>query len=211
MAAGAPVRRVGVVLFEGFTVLDVYGPVQAFAACRTMKPDGTPNRYFQIAMLGRQPGPVLAGEGPATQADHSFAEAPACDVLLVPGGFGTRAAVGDLGFVTALRALAERTPVTTTVCTGSALLARTGLLDDRPATSNKIAWDWVVSQGPRVRWKRRARWVDDGAILTSSGVSAGIDMALALVARLNGRDMAVAAARNMEYVWREDADDDPFA
>ncbi len=209
--AEVPVRRVGVVLFDGFTVLDVYGPVQAFAACRTMTPDGTPHRYFQIAMLGPRSGPIRAGEGPATQADFSLAEAPACDVLLVPGGFGTRAAVADADFLAALRGLAERAPVTATVCTGSALLARTGLLDGRPATSNKIAWDWVVAQGPRVRWKRRARWVDDGAILTSSGVSAGIDMALALVARLNGRDMAVAAARNMEYVWREDADDDPFA
>jgi transcriptional regulator GlxA family with amidase domain len=101
--------------------------------------------------------------------------------------------------------------VTTTVCTGSALLARTGLLDDRPATSNKIAWDWVVAQGPRVRWQRRARWVDDGNVLTSSGVSAGIDMALALIARLNGRDLALTAARNMEYVWHEDPGDDPFA
>jgi transcriptional regulator GlxA family with amidase domain len=176
-----------------------------------MKPDGSPHRYFEIAMLGPRPGPVRAGEGPATHADFSFAEAPACDILLVPGGFGTRRAVDDGGFLTGLRALAERAPVTTTVCTGSALLARTGLLDGRPATSNKIAWDWVVKQGPRVLWKRRARWVDDGNILTSSGVSAGIDMALALVARLNGRDSAVAAARNMEYVWREDADDDPFA
>jgi transcriptional regulator GlxA family with amidase domain len=209
--AEIPVRRVGVVLFDGFTVLDVYGPVQAFAACRVMKPDGTPHRYFEIAMLGPRSGPVRAGEGPATHADFSFGEAPACDVLLVPGGFGTRRAVDDPGFLSGLRGLAERAPVTATVCTGSALLARTGLLDGRPATSNKIAWDWAVAQGPRVRWKRRARWVDDGTILTSSGVSAGIDMALALVARLNGRDMAVAAARNMEYVWRADPDDDPFA
>ena len=97
------------------------------------------------------------------------------------------------------------------MCTGSALLARTGRLDGRPATSNKIAWDWVVQQGPRVRWQRRARWVDDGDVLTSSGVSAGMDMALALIARLNGHDMAVAAARNMEYIWNEDALNDPFS
>ena len=101
--------------------------------------------------------------------------------------------------------------MTTTVCTGSALLARTGLLDGRPATSNKLAWDWVVQQGPAVRWQRRARWVDDGNVLTSSGVSAGIDMALSLVERLNGRDMAVASARNMEYVWNTDPANDLFA
>ena len=69
----------------------------------------------------------------------------------------------------------------------------------------------MVQQGPKVLWKRKARWVDDGDLVTSSGVSAGIDMALALIARLNGRDMAVAAARNMEYIWHEQADDDPFA
>ncbi len=84
-------------------------------------------------------------------------------------------------------------------------------MDSRPATSNKISWDWVLQQGPRVLWKRKARWVDDGNLVTSSGVSAGIDMTLALIARLHGRDMVVSAARNMEYVWRQDPDDDPFA
>jgi len=97
------------------------------------------------------------------------------------------------------------------VCTGSALLARTGVMDGRPATSNKVAWDWVVKQGPRVRWQRKARWVDDGDLVTSSGVSAGIDMALSVVARLHGTDMARQAARFMEYVWHESAEDDPFA
>jgi len=211
MAGDVPLRRVGVALFEGFTVLDVYGPVQAFAACRTTRPDGTLERHFQIVTLAQRPGLVRAGEGPGTQADVALGEAPPLDVLLIPGGFGTRTAVDDAGLIAGLRGLAQRVPVTATVCTGAALLARTGLLDDRPATSNKIAWDWVVRQGPHVRWQRRARWVDDDDILTSSGVSAGIDMALALIARLNGRDRALDAARAMEYVWRDDAADDPFA
>jgi transcriptional regulator GlxA family with amidase domain len=211
MAGDVPVRRVGVALFEGFTVLDVYGPVQVFGACRTVRPDGTRTPHFQITTLGPTPGLVRSGEGPGTQADTAFADAPPLDVLLIPGGFGTRAAVTDAPLIAHLRAIALRVPVTATVCTGSALLARTGLLDGRPATSNKIAWDWAVQQGPRVRWQRRARWVDDGSILTSSGVSAGIDMTLALIARLNGRDRALDAARAMEYVWRDDAADDPFA
>jgi transcriptional regulator GlxA family with amidase domain len=202
---------VGIVLFEGFTCLDVYGPLQAFASCRVMRPDGAPQPYFEIATLAGQPGPVRAGEGASTVAEHALDAAPPLDILLVPGGFGTRRAVRDEAFLARLAAAARRVPVTATVCTGSALLARTGLLDDRPATSNKIAWDWVVQQGPRVRWQRRARWVDDGDIVTSSGVSAGIDMALALIARLEGRDLALASARNMEYVWREDPADDPFA
>jgi transcriptional regulator GlxA family with amidase domain len=205
------VKRVAVVLFEGFTVLDVYGPVQAFGAARVMRPDGTPHRFFEIVTIADAPGPVKSGEGPSTHADYAFADAPPYDIVLVPGGFGTRKAVDDGAFLKRLRAVSERAAVTTTVCTGSALLARTGVMDGRPATSNKISWDWVVQQGPRVLWKRKARWVDDGNLVTSSGVSAGIDMTLALIARLNGRDMAVSAARNMEYVWRQDPDDDPFA
>lgn len=205
------VRRVAVALFDGFTVLDVYGPVQAFASARTTKPDGSRQRFFEIFTVAADAGPVPSGEGVATVAAHRFEDAPPYDILLIPGGFGTRTAVNDETFLARLADASRRAALTTTVCTGSALLARTGLLDDRPATSNKLSWDWVVQQGPRVRWQRKARWVDDGTVLTSSGVSAGIDMALALVARLNGRDLAVAAARNMEYVWHEDASDDPFA
>ncbi len=211
MAETPAVKRVAVVLFDGFTVLDVYGPVQAFGACRVLRPDGTPRRFFEIFTIADRPGPVKSGEGPSTHADYAFAEAPPYDIVLVPGGFGTRAAVGDEAFLARLGAASQRAAVTTTVCTGSALLARTGVMDGRPATSNKIAWDWVIQQGPRVLWKRRARWVDDGNLVTSSGVSAGIDMTLALIARLHGRDMAVSAARNMEYVWHEHPDDDPFA
>jgi len=204
-------KRVAVVLFDGFTVLDAYGPIQAFGACRVMRPDGSPHRLFEVFTVADSVGPVRSGEGPATHADHAFAQAPDYDILLVPGGFGTRAAVKDEDFLARLAAASRRAAITTTVCTGSALLARTGLMDDRPATSNKISWDWVVQQGPRVLWKRKARWVDDGTLVTSSGVSAGIDMTLAVIAHLLGRDTAVSAARNMEYVWREDPDDDPFA
>jgi len=209
--AEAPVRRVAVALFEGFTVLDVYGPVQAFASARVARPDGSWHRLFEIITLAEKAGPVKAGEGPTTHADYAFADAPPYDILLIPGGFGTRQAVNNAPLLLALTAASRKAVVTTTVCTGSALLARTGLMDDRPATSNKVAWDWVVQQGPRVRWWREARWVDDGDLVTSSGVSAGIDMALSVVARLHGVDMARQAARFMEYVWHEDPADDPFA
>src|SRR4029453_6753832 len=220
MTSTTSVQRVAVALFEGFTVLDVYGPVQAFASCRVLQPDGKRRPFFEVFSMAAEAGRVKAGEGPASWAEWSFEKAPDYDILLIPGGFGTRAAVADQGFVGRPPAGRRRGPrgpgsrrprVTTTVCTGSALLARTGLLDGRPATSNKIAWDWVTQQGPKVLWKRKARWVDDGNIVTSSGVSAGIDMALALIERLHGREMALTSARNMEYVWREGAEDDPFA
>jgi transcriptional regulator GlxA family with amidase domain len=209
MTESLAVRRVAVVLFEGFTVLDVYGPVQAFASTRLTRPDGTIQRLFEIVTVAEKAGPIKSGEGPTTHADHAFADAPPYDVLLVPGGFGTRQAVNNAPLLLALTAASRRAAITTTVCTGHTL-ARTAH-GGRPATSNKVAWDWVVQQGPRVTWQRRARWVDDGDLVTSSGVSAGIDMALSVVARLQGMDLARQSARFMEYVWREDPGDDPFA
>jgi putative intracellular protease/amidase len=211
MGSDPTIRRVAVVLFDGFTVLDAYGPVQAFASCRVQKPDGTRQPLFELFSMAEQAGIVKPGEGPPSYAEYTFAEAPDYDILLVPGGFGTRAAVDNEVFLKQLAEASQRATVTTTVCTGSAILARTGLLDGRPATSNKLAWDWVVQQGPRVTWMRKARWVDAGNIITSSGVSAGIDMALSVIARLHGRDLAQSSARNMEYRWHDDAADDPFA
>ena len=211
MSETPSIHRVAVALFEGFTVLDVYGPVQAFASCRVVQADGKRRPFFEIFTMARESGQIKTGEGPATWAEWSFEKAPDYDILLIPGGFGSRAAVADQPFLERLAQASRRARITTTVCTGSALLARTGLLDGRPATSNKIAWDWVTQQGPRVLWKRKARWVDDGDVLTSSGVSAAIDMALSLIARLHGREMALTSARNMEYVWHESPDDDPFA
>jgi transcriptional regulator GlxA family with amidase domain len=205
------VRQVAVVLFERFTVLDVYGPVQAFASVRVPTEDGGVQRLFEIFTMAETVGVVQSSEGPPAYAQYSLVDAPDYDILLIPGGFGTRAAVSNTTFLERLAATSQRATITSTVCTGSALLARTGLLDGKPATSNKLAWDWVVQQGPKVNWIRQARWVDAGHIVTSSGVSAGIDMALSLVARLLGRDMALASARHMEYRWHEDAADDPFA
>jgi transcriptional regulator GlxA family with amidase domain len=206
-----PVRQVAVVLFPGFTVLDVYGPVQALAAAGIRAPDGTYHRYFKIVTVAATAGPIASSEGPITVADFSFTDLPPCDLVLVPGGMGTRKLVDDAGFIDMLGRLSRSSEITATVCTGSALVARTGLLDGRPATSNKMALEWVIAQGKDVLWKNSARWVDDGDIVSSSGVSAGTDMALALIERLHGRETAERAARVMEYVWNDDSTRDPFA
>lgn len=211
MAEAVPVRTVAIVLFEGFTVLDAYGPIQAFAMAGQRQEDGSFHRFFKVVTVARQAGPVKSSEGPSTVADYSFADLPGCDLMLVPGGMGTRPLVNDAEFLGMLAALSRKAALTTTVCTGSALLARTGLLDGREATSNKMAWDWVKQQGEAVEWVRKARWVDDGDIVTSSGVSAGIDMALAVISRLHGRAVAETAVRGMEYVWNDHPGNDPFA
>jgi putative intracellular protease/amidase len=129
----------------------------------------------------------------------------------VPGGSGTRREVSNEPLLAELRRLAGVARFATTVCTGSALLARSGALDGMRATSNKRAFAWAVAQGPRVRWVAEARWVEDGKFFTSSGVSAGMDMALALIARIADRETSVGIANRTEYAWHEDKGWDPFA
>ena len=110
-----------------------------------------------------------------------------------------------------LRSQAENARYVTSVCTGSALLARAGLLDGRRATTNKAAFDWVTSQSDEVDWQKQARWVKDERFFTSSGVSAGMDMALALIAEITDLDTAIQVAIWSEYEWHQNPDWDPFA
>jgi len=119
---------------------------------------------------------------------------PGFELLLVPGGLGTRPGVEDAALIGWLGEGSDASTLVATVCTGSALLARTGRLDGAAATSNKAAFGWVMQQGPKVDWKPEARWVEAGKFMTSSGVSAGMDMALAAIQRLYG----VAEAEGVE-------------
>jgi transcriptional regulator GlxA family with amidase domain len=193
---------VGVVLFPDFEVLDVFGPVEVLGFFKDT---------FRVVMIGPAAGPVPSSQGPRCVADHGLDDAPPLDMLLVPGGMGTRREVDNPVLLGWLERRAAAATHVTSVCTGAALLARAGLLDGHRATSNKRSWDWVVSQGPRVDWIRRARWVQDGRLWTSSGVSAGIDMTLQLVATHVGQDAAEAAAWRIEHAWHRDASYDPFA
>jgi len=144
-------------------------------------------------------------------ATRPLGEIESTDVLLVPGGFGTRELVNNGDFHAELVRVADRSKSVLSVCTGSALLAKAGLLDGARATSNKLAFDWVVSQGPGVDWVRRARWVTDGKFRTSSGVTAGIDMTLDFVREQLGLEVARKVATALEHRWTENAEDDPFA
>lgn len=194
--------RVGVVLFEGFELLDVCGPVELLA--------GLPE-YFDVELVGPAKGPVASAQGSLVMADSAYAEALAPEILLVPGGIGTRALVGEPGFLDWLRGWASSARLVASVCTGSGLLAVAGLLDGYRATSNKRAFAWASAQGPGVEWVAEARWVEDRDRWTSSGVAAGMDMTLALIARLHGEEVATAVADRVEYDWHRDPAWDPFA
>jgi transcriptional regulator GlxA family with amidase domain len=200
-ATPAPIK-VGAVLFDGFELLDVFGPLEMF---------GMLKERATLTMLAETPGPIRSFQGPACAVPTALAGDHGLDVLLIPGGMGTRREVANEAFLDEIRRQSERARYVATVCTGSGLLARTGALDGRRATSNKFAFTWAVSQGPRVNWVPQARWVEDGKFFTSSGVSAGIDMSLGLIAHLFGRDTSVTVANRAEYEWHEDKDWDPFA
>lgn len=192
----------GIVIFQDFEILDVFGPIEMFG----MYPE-----TFEVRLVAETQGALASVQGPRCLADDSFDEAKKYDVILVPGGRGTRREVDNLQLLQWLRDQAATAKHITSVCTGSALLAKAGVLDNRRATSNKMNFEWVASQGPKVNWVYEARWVQDGNILTSSGVSAGMDMSLALIRCILGEKAANDAALWAEYGWHKDPEDDPFA
>jgi transcriptional regulator GlxA family with amidase domain len=200
----AELRTFGVVLFEGFELLDVFGPLEAWGMLANMD-------QCKITTVAERSGAVTSAQGPKAIAEFSFSDCPHLDLMLIPGGIGTRNEISNKTLLDWLKVRAEKAEVVTTVCTGTAILAHTGLLDGRRATTNKRAFKWVAEQSAKVNWVREARWVEDGKFATSSGVSAGIDMALAVMARLYGAETAEAIAIAMEYEWHRDANWDPFA
>jgi transcriptional regulator GlxA family with amidase domain len=195
-------RTIGVVLFEDFELLDVFGPLEMF---------GMAADHFEIRLISEHGGVVASRQGPKSVSDDSFESAPAIDVVLVPGGIGTRREVDNPVLLDWLQQRAQQAELVTSVCTGSALLAKAGVLDGMRATTNKLAFTWAASQSAKVHWQQQARWVEDRKFFTSSGVSAGIDMSLAVIAKLVSHQAAEQAANFAEYDWHRDADWDPFA
>ena len=199
----------GIVLYPGFEPLDVFGPLEMIMNVGADR--------LLIHMIAQEavlvPSSAFAYSpsiAPKVQADFSLADAPPLDIIMVPGGYGTIQQLQNEALLGWLRQRAPSARFLTSVCSGSAILAKAGLLDDRKATSNKQLFSFVTAQGPEVDWQKSARWVEDGAIITSSGVSAGIDMALALIAKLYGVETAEAIANGTEYVWHRDPSADPF-
>lgn len=195
-------KRLGALLYPGFELLDTFGPLEMF---------GNLKGVVDVVTVAQIKGPVRSGQGPSAMADYGFDDCPPLDMLLIPGGDGTRTEVDNPVMIDWLRRRVPEISNVMTVCSGTALLARTGLLDGRRATTNKMFFNEVAESGPRVQWVREARWVEDGKYATSSGVSAGIDMALAVIAKLIGPQVSDNLAIATEYDWHRDANWDPFA
>lgn len=204
MATFVKPRSVGIILFDDVEVLDFCGPFEVFSVTRTdvggMEEPASP---YEVHLIAETDGQVRTVGGMRVTAHASFARCPSLDVLVVPGGWGTRAQLGNAAMLRFLQDQASAASLVTSVCTGSLLLARAGLLEGRRATTHWQVLDLMQEMFPNVRVERSLHVVEDGEILTSAGISAGIDMAIRVVTRQLGEAVARATARYMEYPYPE--------
>jgi transcriptional regulator GlxA family with amidase domain len=193
--AALSARHIGILLFDQVEELDAVGPWEVLAYWTGSYPqDG-----YAVSCLSRDGLPVTAAKGLVIGAHQAISDAPALDVLVHPGGQGTRRLLRDPAHLDWVRAQRATVPLMTSVCTGSLVYAAAGLLRGRPATTYWGALEELRALDPSVAVREHDRWVDDGDLITSAGVSAGIDMALHLVARLAGADRAREVRRGIQY------------
>ena len=179
--------------FENLETLDIFGPIEILARI-----DNANLHYVSL-----QGGLVQSRQGYFVETED-LSQINPDGIFVIPGGHGTRALVNDEHFLTELKTLCQNAEYVLSICTGSALLAKAGVLDGRKATSNKKAFEWVKSLSENVNWIPQARWTVDGKYYTSAGVSAGMDMALGFVSDIFGKEKAHQIASDIEYTWNSD-------
>jgi transcriptional regulator GlxA family with amidase domain len=194
-------RTVGILIFDDVEVLDFCGPFEVFAT--TITPGADPLRGeeppFRVVTIAERYATVACRGGLLVQPHYTIEDHPRLDILVVPGGYGTRREVNNTRLLDWIDAQNRSTELTTSVCTGAFLLAARGLLDNMPATTHWGSIDRLRTAHPAVTVLDNVRYVDNGHIVTSAGVSAGIDMSLHIVSRLLGEETARNTARRMEY------------
>lgn len=194
-------KQIAVILFDGFELLDVFGPVELLQFVPR----------YHLEFYAPSPGKVSSSQGIEVIAPRSLADLKSADLLLVPGGKGTRALVNNQDFIERLHLLGKNSATVASVCTGAALLAQAGLLSGYRATTNKRAYHWVTGFGPDVSWQPSARWVQDRSRWTSSGISAGIDMTAALIGHFEGHVVLQEILDRAELTVATDSSHDSFA
>ncbi len=198
-------KRVGILVFDAVEVLDFCGPFEVFSVTRLdesrRREDPSP---FEVVLVAERAGIVTAAGGLKVTPDHALADCPSLDVLVVPGGWGTRREIGNPALLEWIGARARTVETVASVCTGAMLLGQAGLLDGRRATTHWRSLGWMRESFPNVTVEEALHVVEDGNVFTSAGISAGIDMALLVVARYHGEEIARATARQMEYPYPDD-------
>lgn len=193
-------RSVAILLFDDVEVLDFAGPFEVFAVTDELA-DRT---LFNVFTIAERPGTIRARNGLKVVPDHTLETCPVPDILVVPGGFGTRPLLKRPSVLEWIRTRAQRTEIVASVCTGALVLAKAGLLDGQPATTHYLRHDLLRELAPTATVSEDRRFLDNGRIATSAGISAGLDLSLHLVARLHGAETAQRTAQYMEYHWRND-------
>jgi transcriptional regulator GlxA family with amidase domain len=198
-------KRVGILVFPNVEVLDFCGPFEVFSVTRLneerRREEPSP---FEVVLVAEQEGPVVATGGLRVIPDYTLENCPPLDILVVPGGWGTRKEITNTRLLAWIAERGRQVETLTSVCTGAMLLGHAGLLDGRRATTHWRSLNWMRESFPAVTVEDRLHVVEDGHILTSAGISAGLDMALRVVARYYGEAVARATARNMEYPFPDD-------
>lgn len=194
-------RNVGILIFDKVEVLDFCGPFEVFSSALL---PGMPETYpepslFRVWTVGVTREPIRAVGGLEVIPACSIDDHPDFDIIVVPGGYGTRTIPQEA--VDWIVRMSPRLEITTSVCTGAFLLAQAGVLEGKPATTHWASIGGLRERFPAIEVRDDERVVDAGAVITSAGVSAGIDMALHVVERLHGREAAELTARFMEYEW----------
>ncbi len=187
---------VAIFVFDGVEELDFVGPWEVLRVWERLAPEEAAVRVFTLAAAE---GTIECAKGLRVVPDETWATAPPIDVLVYPGGMGTRPHIGDEAIRSWVRDTATRGALMTSVCTGSLVYADAGLLDGRPASTHWASLDDLASLGKDVEVRPDDRYVDSGGVITASGVSAGIDMALHLVRRLDSEERARRVRRYIQY------------
>ncbi len=195
-------RTLAALVFPGFETLDYFGPIEML---------GSPAQGVQIITVAQGREAVPSVHGQRIEVDKTISDKNDYDLLFIPGGDSALEAAKDEKLMQWLREASANAERVMAVCTGTVLLGMTGVLDGRKATTNKLDFTKTVPLAPNVDWIKQARWVEDGKFFTSSGVSAGMDMSLAVIADLYGMDVADQIALGCEYEWHKDSTRDPFA
>ncbi len=197
-------KQTGILVFPDIEVLDFCGPFEVFAVTRLneakRREEPSP---FNVFLVAESKGPVITAGGMKVLPDHDLDDCPPLDILVVPGGWGTRKEMGNERLIGWIAGRAKQVEILASVCTGALLLGKAGLLDGRRATTHWRSLDWMEELFPKTRVERRLHFVEEGDLFTSAGISAGIDMTLKLVARTFGEAVARAAAKQMEYTYPE--------
>ena len=200
--------NVGIFIYDDIEVLDLGGPFEVFSVASRVKPRLEPGsqKPFNVFIVGETTTPIRARGKFIVTPNFSFADHPPIDLLLIPGGI-VSAELKKANVIHWIATTSAKAKLTASVCTGSSLLAQAGLLDGKHATTHWSDIDDMKSMFPTV--EKDVRWVDQGTLITSAGISAGIDMALHLISRLESETLALATAKQMDYRWIRDSADSP--